>query len=481
MPIQCRNLKSAYENPELVQEYLDNEIRLGRIKGPYIEKPFPIFRCNPIGLVPKKTPGKFRMITNLSAPVGASLNDFIDKAQFPLSYVTVDKAIDSIIRLGQGSLLSKVDIAEAFRIIPVASSQWHLLGIHWNGKYYVDTRLTMGGRSSPYIFDSLSTAIEWLLETNYSLEDIFHLLDDFLTVEDRQSGGPALAIMLKVFQKLGIPICEGKVEGPSTCLEFLGITLDTIRMEARLSVDKVSALKDKLSVLMMKKKVTKRELLSIIGSLSFACRVVVPGRSFLSRLISLSCTARELDFKVYTNKHIKEDIRLWQSFLSAWNGRNFFLARETTSSADLEFSTDAASGSGYGGYFAGSWFSGSWEDKQRDWSMPCQELFPIWVSIVVWADRLSGKRIMVHCDNASTVDFLNKGYTNKEPAATILRKIMLASMRGNFCLKAKHIPGKLNILADHLSRFKIQSFKECCSSADPLPTPIPEHLLHFGS
>ena len=103
---------------------------------------------------------------------------------------------------------------------------------------------------------------------------------------------------LNIFFRLGIPVAPEKVFGPCTFLEFLHITLDSLEFVASLSLEKIEALKGKLEV-------TKRELLSLIGSLSFACKVVVPGRSFLLRLISLSCSTREFKYKIYLSKQIK--------------------------------------------------------------------------------------------------------------------------------------------------------------------------------
>ena len=337
-----RNLKSAYVHPDRVNAYLMNEISLGRIMGPFDNPPFRIFRCSPLGIVPKKIPGKFRTILNLSAPHGLSVNDFISKEDYSLTYISVDKAIDMILSLGKGCYLTKVDIKDAFRILPIRQSQWHLLGIYWDGKYYYDTRLPMGSRSSPHIFDRVSSAVEWICQHNYLLQFLCHLLDDFLAAEDPSDKGNARSTLLYVFDILGIPVAPDKVEGPSTLMEFLGITLDTVEFVASLSAAKIQSLKSKIISTLSLKKISKRDLLSLIGSLSFACRVVVPGRSFLSRMISLSCSVRKLNFKIYIRKQVKEDLRIWLVFLQNWNGRNFFLEKTFTSSFDLDLSTDAS-------------------------------------------------------------------------------------------------------------------------------------------
>ena len=64
-----RNLLSADKSPLLVDEYLKKEVEGGRIFGPFPSPPFENFQCHPIGIVPKKTPGKFRSITDLSSLV----------------------------------------------------------------------------------------------------------------------------------------------------------------------------------------------------------------------------------------------------------------------------------------------------------------------------------------------------------------------------------------------------------------------------
>ena len=61
--------------------------------------------------------------------------------------------------LGSGTLLSKIDLKDAFRLIPINPSDWNLLGIQWRGKFYVDICLPFGLRSAPYLFNRLSQAI----------------------------------------------------------------------------------------------------------------------------------------------------------------------------------------------------------------------------------------------------------------------------------------------------------------------------------
>jgi hypothetical protein len=59
-------------------------------------------------------------------------------------------------------------------------------------------------------------------------------------------------------------------------MTFLGIELDTIDMEARLPLDNVLKIKNSLSEMRVRRKVTLRELQLLIGLLNFACCVFRP-------------------------------------------------------------------------------------------------------------------------------------------------------------------------------------------------------------
>ncbi len=176
----------------------------------------------------------------------SSVNYGISKEDFSLQYVTIDDAIKGIKRLGPGCCLAKTDIESAFRLIPIHPSDYELLGMYWEGKYYYDKVLPFGLRSAPSIFNQLSDALEWILINQCNVTFACHILDDFLLIEPPASHPQldslcqtSLENMLSTFKTIGIPIAEGKTQGPSQVLEFMGILLDTIKMQARLLPDKI--------------------------------------------------------------------------------------------------------------------------------------------------------------------------------------------------------------------------------------------------
>ena len=56
-------------------------------------------------------------IYHLSAPFGSSTNDWIDPDAYTLSYCSVDDTFAILSALGKGTLMAKVDLKNAFRLI----------------------------------------------------------------------------------------------------------------------------------------------------------------------------------------------------------------------------------------------------------------------------------------------------------------------------------------------------------------------------
>ena len=71
---------------------------------------------------------------HLSAPEGISINDYIDKEDFSIHYVTVDDAVAMVTEYGKGCIMAKIDLKAAFRMVPIVAEEWDLLELHWKGK-----------------------------------------------------------------------------------------------------------------------------------------------------------------------------------------------------------------------------------------------------------------------------------------------------------------------------------------------------------
>ncbi|XP_068748893.1 uncharacterized protein [Montipora capricornis] len=116
------------ENPEAVDITLDKELSAHRLAGPFPDPPFEPFHISPLGVVPKRTPGEYRLIHHLSFPKGTSVNSGISCEDSSVQYATIQDAIRFVKSVGKNCFLAKTDIKNAFRIIPIHPDDYPLLG-----------------------------------------------------------------------------------------------------------------------------------------------------------------------------------------------------------------------------------------------------------------------------------------------------------------------------------------------------------------
>ncbi|XP_056596689.1 uncharacterized protein LOC130414700 [Triplophysa dalaica] len=480
----CANLQSALAEPEIVDNLIKSETDANFMIGPFHKPPFSVFRISPIGIATRKFSGKKRLIIDLSSPHNStipSINSIIPLEEFSLHYHDIEQAITLIKKAGRSAWLAKVDITSTFKIMPIHPDFWHLFGIRWNQKFYFSVHLTFGCRSSPKIFDMLSEAICWILSNNYAIPYIIHLLDDFLIISPHNSIPAAhLSIVQKLFAKLGIPLAQEKNAGPSTSIEFLGINLDSEKFQASLPKEKIDRIILVATSLIDNPNCSKRELLSILGHLNFAVRIIPQGRPFISHLLSLASSVPALEDQLSLTNACRNELSLWITFLKQWNGLSFFYNDMILNPEDIQLFTDAAPSVGFGGYYQGRWFASTWPPQlqnlpQSSSSSALFELYPLVISAFLWGKEWSTSSISVYCDNEAAVHCINKGRSHSLTLTPLIRRLTWISACDQFIITAKHIPGSKNQIADSLSRFAFKKFRQLAPEADLHPTPVPPY------
>jgi hypothetical protein len=476
-----RNHKSALEHPDIIKQYIEAGLSKQRIAGPFSVKPFTNFVVSPLGLVPKSNTGKFRVIHDLSFPKSQSVNSNIPRENSAVQYDSIDQVVHLVQKFGQGCLMAKTDIEDAFRIIPIHPSDYYLLGFTWEGKFYYDKCLPMGASSSCKIFETFSTALQWVMENVYHVSGMSHILDDFFFVgpPDSVSCRNDLASFLFLCKSIGVPIKMEKTQAPTTSIVIYGIEVDSTKMECRLPLDKITKISDQLNSFKRRKKVTLRELQSLIGLLNFACSVVVPGRTFLRRLINLTCGITNPKFYIRLNKAARADLDTWALFISQFNGKSVFLDNVWVTSDHLCLYTDASGVLGFAAVLGSQWFACKWPLELEEHHICVKELFPIILALEVWSSHFQNRKVLFLSDNMAVVEAINKKSCRDTPLMRLLRRLVLVSLRFNVHFRAKHIPGKLNITADRLSRFKLQEAFQETPHLHRQQTDIPVDLLYI--
>ena len=470
---------SALEHPDVVSDYLKQELLLNRmVVVPESQVPFIQCHISPFGVIPKRSkPGKWRLIVDLSSPANASVNDGINRDMCSISYVTIDEIVDRIIQMGQGSLLAKVDIKQAYRIIPVHPEDRHLLGVQWQGSVVVDKVLPFGLRSAPIIFTAVADALQWIMERK-GVENVFHYLDDFITVgpPDSSQCQSNLSGIIQTCKLTGTPLEVEKCEGPATIITFLGMELDTQLMQIRLPPEKLEKLRHQLLMWEKRKAGKKRDLLSLIGSLQHSSKAVRQGRSFLRRLINLSTTAQHLDNFIRLNVSARSDIKWWSMFATKWNGTSM-LVRFDKENPQISVTSDASGSWGCGAFEGSKWLQYQWPPAMDSLHISIKEMIPVVMAAAIWGKEWSGKSVRFWSDNSSVVALLNSGCSREEQLMHLMRCLVFITAKYNFVVSASHVKGTCNDLADALSRNNRAYFLSNYPQAQRSPTTIPQALV----
>jgi hypothetical protein len=446
-PSNTTNYKSAsVTNKDAAEKQIYEEIRYGR----YIiaDRPPPIISS--LGAIPKKN-GDVRLIHDLSRP-GGGVNQHASDTS--VSYPTVEGATKT---MNKGCYLAKIDLASAYRSIPLHPSSFQLTGLKWrfgnNSKntFLFDSRLPFGAARSCRIFQALTDSIVRMMDKR----DIKcrGYIDDFLIITDTYlECKTALSTMTTLIASLGLEINWSKVEGPSTCLTFLGVRIDTEGRTLALPEEKLRVVKETLQIWKTKQKAKKLDIQRLVGSLNWCARVIAGGRSFLRNIIDLIGKATSPYHYVRLGAAAKADINWWIKGLDLFNGFTPFPA--DVPEPTCSFATDACL-SGGAGHFGADWFFTDWAidfPELNNDNINVLELKCVLIAVKRWSHEWYGKHLVVHSDNASTVAAVNNATSRSQNLLPLVQELFWWTISNNFKLSASFIPGKLNILADRLSR-----------------------------
>lgn len=169
---------------------------------------------------------------------------------------------------------------------------------------------------------------------------------------------------------------------------------------------------------------------------------------------------------VRLTKDLKEDLKMWWEFLSNFNGHSLWQHKFIEADA-LQLFTDTAGSCGYGLFFYNNWSADSW---------PLLELFPVLVALEIWGCYFANRRIMLRSDHKGVIYDINCFFAKLEPVVTLLRRLVLVCLKWNVWLKARHLEGQKNIIADSLSHCQISKFLELVPEVDLNETPYTTYL-----
>ena len=453
-----RNHKGARDYRGIIDLYLSAESKLNRICGPFQSPPFEPFFTSPLNTVPKSDSQDRRVIVDLSWPLGKGVNSGIDVdlylgAPSDLHFPTIDDVIRLVNLAGTGCLIYKRDLKAAYRQFPVDPSDYRFLGYYWNGLYYFDTRLCMGQRSAALACQRSTRAVVFIMLAKSHTVTVY--LDDFIGVERVDNAWRAYYALEDLLQELGLQESASKALPPSSHQVVLGVLFDTINMSISIPKSRVDDTRVMVDSWLSKSKASKRELQSLLGKLMFISKCVRQSRIFLNRIIAAIRALKHSFYKQKLNKEFRKDLLWWKEFLVIFNGVSI-IPNHNWSDPDAVFATDACL-SGCGGVSGSSFFRSEFPVSIQNRKLPIHdlELLAVLVGFRVWKTELTGRRVLVYCDNMASVYALNSGKSSGEFSARCLRELWFLCCTVQAELRAIHLPGVDNRLPDYLSRSHI--------------------------
>ena len=264
MPIDCKseygvkkqqkNHQSAISFKDAINEYLGKNINTQAILGPFTQSPIPGLSFSPLMTVPKEET-KRRVIVDFSFPPGSAINDGISKITYldfgiKFSLPSVQSMTSRLNELGKECLMYKRDLKSAFRQFSTDPGDFKFTGISWEGKAYVDTRLAMGLRSSAYCCQSVTELVAKIVGEK---AHILVYLDDFGGAEPAGKATDSFVHLGKLLEYFGLEEALEKAVAPTTRMDWLGITFDTVEWTMALKQSKLQDLFDCLPKLLLSK------------------------------------------------------------------------------------------------------------------------------------------------------------------------------------------------------------------------------------
>ena len=375
--LQLDNHASATGHPTAVAKYLDKEVRLGGLMGPFPSSPFQWTRLNPLMARPKKSSEDLRIILDLSFPEHLSINSQIPRAlyegaPYKLRLPTPLDFAELVSQHGQGSHMYKVDLARAYRQLPSDPFDWPLLGLSWKLATFIDLAIPFGLRHGAMACQRVTEAICFILRRRQRATTLPYI-DDFggsASKSKRQANNQYL--MLKtVILELGLAISWDKCEPPTRFMTWVGTTFDSLLMVMSIERDKIEEALDLCIRYLASDQISLHDPESLLGKLLYSSKLANPARRFLNRTLQFRrsfASPRPKDIP----QDVKEDLLWFRRFLPHYNGRAIIRSRLHPS----QHLYSDASLVGGGAYIRGHQRAGAFHHPRHP---PPLEPVPVWL------------------------------------------------------------------------------------------------------
>ena len=433
-PVELENYISSSEETKFIDNKLSDYLNEGYISE-VLEKP----RCiSPLGCANKKGNEKYRLITDMRY-----VNQFIEVPK--IRYEDLSN-LPSIVQ--NNDLYASVDLKDGFNHVSLNKNIRKYFGFKWKNRYYVWNVLNFGCSMAPYLFTKiLRPVLKYLRDCD--IRCILYV-DDFLIVGPKDKLNSDIELVVDTLTDLGWKINYEKSNlVPSENIEYLGLKIENREDGVpvlKVPDSKIAKVRKDIKRVLKQNAVSARVLSKVAGQCNFICKAVLPGRLMLRNVYKLIKSKITWESKLVLNANARNDLLWWYNSLERWNGKVIL-----PSEIDGQLVTDASQ-IGWGGHYSKEIAQGFWDIEMSQKHSNIRELMAVLLSIRAFRSHIENKTIQILSDNVTTVAYINHMGGPMEELTDIAKLIWAEAVQYNITIVARHLSGKLNTLADGLSR-----------------------------
>ena len=391
-------------------------------------------------VVPKKT-GVWRPIIDLSV-----LNTYLVIPKFKME---TPASIREGLRVG--SWTTSIDLTDAYFHIPIHPESRKYMRLEFQGTVFQFKALPFGLSTSPWIFTKVMAAVKKLLHLQRIM--LFQYLDDWLIEALARSLAEEHTLqVLRLCDTLGLVVNEEKSELlPTQDFVFVGVHYDLQLGLVYPTDENLGKILRIVSVFLREGVLPAVKWQSLLGTLSAQDKVVPWARLHIRPLqfhLQLHWDQEREDQSklIPIPDHIREELRWWQEVKNLKVGMPLHLP-----AFNRRIFTDAST-QGWGGHVEGTVFQGTWTAEESKLHINVLEMRAV-KEVLQRMSLNRGDVILVATDNTTVVCYINRmGGTRSWSLWLETKSLFQLVLQWDLTIKARHIPGRLNVIADQLSR-----------------------------
>jgi len=292
----CNNAPSAFEFGYQVTDAIADWVHKGFAYGPVDQSDVPAIAKVSGIMVREKPNGAARVILNLSAPAGLSVNDGINSDDFPAVMSSTKAWLIVLNKAGHGCWITKCDWSDAYKHIAVRAEDTDLQWFEWNGKYFKELCLIFGAGSSAGIYDNGGKVLHDLVtrKASFPKDMTCQHLDDAVAAAAKERMQALLRYDQAYFElasQLGVQLAPRddpeKSFAPCTAGTVFGVFYDTVAWTWAIPEVKLNRLLTAIQMVVDGAPVTITEFRSIAGKIINVRPLVPSGRFHVDHIMAV--------------------------------------------------------------------------------------------------------------------------------------------------------------------------------------------------